>query len=415
MTTSPLEKERSFLGRMADLLGIPAYRLLLLNSVFGSMRLITVFVARGWLVLTITDSPFWVGAAPAVRGFTQILAGTFAGVLLDRVSRRTALILVEIGNSIVPFTLGVLIFLGEIQLWHVLAASFVEGLLIAVRWPAISTMTLSIVGRKRLLNASAANMFGFNLGNIGASVLAGFIIDQFGIDSAYFFAAACGLMAGLLAWVIRGDFTPRMPTVKESVLDSIREGLIYIRSKPSLVWLILLGFLMSLFGWSNLTMLPVMARDVLGQAASGLGILTGAGALGSLISTGIIAGSSQSQDKSRLVMISGLLTTAAILAFSYSTWFPLSVALVAFMQAALMAFEVTIGASVLTVTSDKMQGRVQGVYNQVFGFTWIGGALLGAIAEFLGAPIAIAFGGIGIGLVVLLARRPLIRMRKELI
>lgn len=415
MTTSPLEPERSFFGRMADLLSIPAYRLLLLNSVFGSMRLITVFVARGWLVLTITNSPFWVGAAPAVRGLTQILVGTFAGVLLDRINRRTALILVEIGNSIVPFVLGLLIFLGEIQLWHVLAASFVEGLLIAVRWPAISTMTLSIVGRKRLLNASAANMFGFNLGNIAASVLAGFIIDQFGIDSAYFFAAACGLLAGLLAWVIRGDFKPSMPTVKESVLDSIREGLIYIRSKPSLVWLILLGFLMSLFGWSNLTMLPVMARDVLGQAASGLGILTGAGAIGSLISTGIIAGSSQSQDKSRLVIISGLLTTAAILAFSFSTWFPLSVALVAFMQAALMAFEVTIGASVLTVTSDKMQGRVQGVYNQVFGFTWIGGALLGAIAEFFGAPTAIALGGIGIGLVVLLAWRPLIRMRKELI
>ena len=51
------------------------------------MRLITVFVARGWLVLILTDSPFWVGAAPALRGITQIILGPFAGVMHDRVNR----------------------------------------------------------------------------------------------------------------------------------------------------------------------------------------------------------------------------------------------------------------------------------------------------------------------------------------
>ena len=92
---------QNFGQRLLISLAIPAYRWLWINSIFGTMRLITVFVVRGWLVLTITDSPFWVGAAPAFRGLTQILLGIFAGVLLDRINRRMALLVTEVGTALV--------------------------------------------------------------------------------------------------------------------------------------------------------------------------------------------------------------------------------------------------------------------------------------------------------------------------
>ena len=52
-----------------------------------------------------------------------------------------------------------------------------------------------------------------------------------------------------------------------------------------------------------------------------------------------------------------------------------------------------------------------GVYNQVFGFTRVGGLLLGTIAEYFGAPLAIGFGGVAIGIVVMLVARPLGRVQ----
>ncbi|MEM7126168.1 MAG: MFS transporter [Chloroflexota bacterium] len=408
MSTNTLGAANGYLQRLLLSFAIPAYRWLWLNSVFGSMRVITIFVARGWLVLTLTDSPFWVGAAPALRGVAQILVGSFAGVMLDRVNRRTALLIVEVGNSLIAAGLGWLILSGQIKMWHILVAAVLEGLLISVRWPAINIMIVNVVGRERMLNASAAQMLGFNLGNVLSSAIAGLIIASSGIEDAYFFGAACGLIAAFSVCFVKGEFRPEV--VQEPIIRALREGIAYIGQHRILLWLIVLGFLMSLLGWANLTMLPVMARDVLGQDASGLGFLTGAGALGSLISTLLIAGLGDYKNKMRLVLWSGVATAIAIVLFAASSWFPLSLLLSAVMQAVLMAFEVSLTASVLLLTADKMQGRVQGIYTQVFGFTWVGGVVLGSIAEFLGAPIAIALGGLCIGGVVAFVWRPLQRM-----
>lgn len=366
------------------------------------MRLITIFVVRGWLVLTLTNSPFWVGAAPAMRGITQIALGVFAGVLLDRINRKVALLVAEVGTSLVAATVGFLVFTEQIALWHIFVASVFEGMFMAIRWPAINTIMMQTVGSERVLNASASHMLGFNLGNVVASAIAGVIVDRYGIGNGYFFAAACGLVASGCVLFISGVFKPEK--VQTSVVSSIREGFGYIGQNRTLLSLIVLAFLMSLLGWSNLSMLPVIARDVLGVEASGLGYLTAAGAVGSLVSTAVIASLGNFNNKPRLIILSGSATAIGILLFSLSSSFSLSLLLIMLMQGALMAFEVTITATVLLVTAVHMQGRVQGIYTQVFGFTWVGGVILGSIAEFTNAPLAIAIGGLSIGVALWLMR-----------
>jgi MFS family permease len=120
-------------------LAIPAYCWLWFNSIFGTMQLIADFVAWGWLVLTLTDSPFWVGAVPALRGIMQILLGTFAGALLDRVNRRVALLIAIVGTSLIALAVGLLVTSARIELWHILVFSALEGMFMSIRWPAINT------------------------------------------------------------------------------------------------------------------------------------------------------------------------------------------------------------------------------------------------------------------------------------
>lgn len=406
----PVSEQEPYLKRLfsqlTESLAIPAYRWLWFNSILGSMRLITIFVVRGWLVLTLTDSAFWVGAVPALRGFTQILLGTFIGVLLDRVNRKVALVVAEVGSSLSALTIGLLLITGQVELWHIMVASIFEGVFISVRWPAINTIIFQVVGPKRVLNASAAQMLGFNVGNVVASAVAGWIVVRFGMGFGYFFAAATGILASVCVFFIQGEFQPK-PIEGESVMGSIKEGLNYIRTFPSLMWLIGLGFLMSLLGWSNLTMMPVMARDILDVGADGLGFLTAAGATGSLLSTMAIASLGNYGDKVRLVKLAGLGTAVGILLFAFTPIYSLSLLLVALMQGALMAFEVSLTASVILLTAEKMQGRVQGIYTQVFGFTWVGGVVLGSIATFTSVQIAIAVGGVLIGAAILLLWRPM--------
>ena len=222
---------------------------------------------------------------------------------------------------------------------------------------------------------------------------------------AYFFAAACGIISAVCVFFVSGNFRPQ--AIGEPVIQALSEGFTYIRQHRILTMLIVLGLLMSFLGWSNLTMFPVMARDVLGGDADSLGFLTGAGAFGSMISTAIIASLGDYKNKGKLVLYSGIATAIGIVLFSQSKWFPLSLVLSMLMQAALMAFEVSLTGTVLLVTADNMQGRVQGIYTQVFGFTWVGGFLLGSIAELYNAPLAIGLGGLAIGAIVLLFWRPI--------
>ncbi len=241
------ESSRTYGQRLILSLAIPAYRWLWLSTVFGTMRLITVFIARGWLVLLLTDSPFWVGLAVAVRGVIHIAVGTFAGVLLDRLNRRRMLIAAEVGTSLTALGAGVLVLTGRIELWHILVVSMLEGIFVAFRWPALNTMIYEVVGSKRLLNASASQMLGFNLGNIVASALAGQLIEVFGIASGYFFAAGCGLFGTFLLFFVRGSFRPQIST--ESFRNALRSGLSYIWNYNALKQLMALSFIMALLGY----------------------------------------------------------------------------------------------------------------------------------------------------------------------
>ena len=400
-----LSKVQAYFQRTASSLAVPAYRWLFLSILFGSMRLINVFVARGWLVLTLTDSPFWVGAVVAIRGGTQILLGAFAGVLLDRVNRRLLLFAVELGTAVTAFSIGLLIYLDQIALWHIVLASFFEGMFVSVRWPALNTIIYGAVGPKRLLNASAGQFIGFNTGSIVASALAGAVIDAHGVAVAYFFAAGFGVIGASCVLFVRETY--QQARVTEPFMQALQAGLHYIRHNRGLIQLVTISFVMSFFGWAHISMMPVMARDVLLTDAAGLGYLTSAGAAGALLATLTIAGLGDYGDKMKIVVRMGLVTAVALIVFALSRSFILSVAIKSIIHMGLMGFETSVMTMVLLVTSEEMQGRVQGIYTLVFGFTWLGGLAMGSIASVSGAPLAIELGGMVVLLVLLGLRRPL--------
>ncbi len=72
-----------------------------------------------------------------------------------------------------------------------------------------------------------------------------------------------------------------------------------------------------------------------------------------------------------------------------------------------MVFESTLLTMVQLLTQNSMQGRLQGIYSLVFGFTWLGGFLLGSIATFSNVSIAVGSAGVAVFLVALFSWRSL--------
>lgn len=386
-----LSTVRGFLSRVLSAFGIPAFPWLFGSTILGTMNLVAGLLTIGWLVLELSDSAFWVGTAAAAQGLGQVSFGVFAGVLIDRIDRRRIFVLAQLGTGAVPLALGLLFVSGQIVLWHVLAARFLLGMLFAIRNPTSDTIAYQIAGSGRMLNASAALVLGFNVARVIAPAAAGFLIAEWDVSSGLYFAAACGVTAAILALLIPGTYKPAAP--REPFWRAAKEGIKYAWANLPVRKLVTLSLTVETFGFSYLTILPVLARDVLGVGAAGLGMISSMSGVGAFLSTIIVASLGDFQNKGRLLATAGVSAGLSLVVFGLSRWYAVSLVLSVILGAALSTYDVMMKTMFLLVSSDHMRGRVQSIYTLTYGFNSMGGLISGAVATALGASFAIAASG----------------------
>jgi MFS family permease len=371
--------------------GVPAFSWLWVSSTLGAMNLMSSSLTVGWLVLELTDSPFWVGAAAAARGFGQVGFGVFAGVLIDRMEQRRMFVISHLLNATIPLFLGLMVLAGQLTLWHILVASLLQGVFVSLRAPTIDTMAYRIAGPRRMLNASAALLFGFNLARVLASAIAGAFIAHWGVASGLWFSTTCAFAGAGAVIFIKGTYMP--PAAPEPFLRAAAQGVKYAWANLPVRRLISLSLIVETFGFSYNVMLPVVARDVLGLDASGLGLLSSMGGAGATLSTLGIASLGDFKHKSRLLLFTVVSSGLFLVLFGLSRWYILSLVLGFLLGAALAAYDVTIKTLFLLIVSDELRGRVQSIYTLTYGFMSVGGLLAGGVATAVGAPFAITVSG----------------------
>ena len=191
---------------------------------------------------------------------------------------------------------------------------------------------------------------------------------------------------------IRGDFSAA--TEREPFWQAVTSGVKYAWRITDIRRLLLLSLLMEAFGFSHFVMMPVMARDVLDVGATGLGFLSAASGIGSTLSTIAVSSLGDFDRKGALLTSTALGAGLSLILFAFSPWFTVSLVLVALVGGSLMAYDVTMGTMLQLLSYDEMRGRVLGIYGLTFGFTPVGGFFAGSVATVLGAPVAVAIGGV---------------------
>jgi MFS family permease len=152
-------------------------------------------------------------------------------------------------------------------------------------------------------------------------------------------------------------------------------------------------FFNSVFGMSYLILMPVFARDILNVGSQGFGFLQTAGGAGALIGTLAVAYLSDARRLPLQAARGAALFGVLLLLFAYSRAFPFSLAL-AFVLGMAGQFYVTAINTVLQLNlPEQLRGRVMGVYGLTWDLMPVGGMVAGTIAEFAGAPAAVAVGG----------------------
>ena len=238
-------------------------------------------MVQGWLVYQLTGSALALGWVSAARSVARLILSLYGGTLADRLPRRQVLVWARAAMLINVLAIALLIASGSIQVWHLVAYSFLSGVISSLMMPAQKALLAQLVGNKSLLNAVSLTSVGMGLMGIFGASLAGFVIAWVGAEGVYFAIAA------LYVWAIFA--LSRLPpgtvanNTRTTAWADVRDGLRYLKVTPIILPLLGIAVVRVLLGWSYRTLMPVYATEVLQFDARGLGILSAAPSRGSLL------------------------------------------------------------------------------------------------------------------------------------
>jgi MFS family permease len=356
--------------------------------------------AQGWLVLELTDSEFLLGVTTASASLPVLLFTLFAGAVADRMDKRRIIVVAQAASMMIALAMAVLTDFGHITFAWILLLVLLMGTANAFEIPTRQSFFVDLVGKQDLTNAIALNSAAFNLTRIIGPAIAGFLIGSVGIAAAFYLNAVSYLavIAGLL--LIRLPAF-RKPAPGPSVLQNIGEGFGWIRAHRLPRTLVGLVAASSVLAFPYVMLLPVFARDILEVGPRGLGALLSASGAGALAGGIALAAIGSRVRRGPLLLFSSLGFAAAVVAFALSRSFSASLFLLAAAGFAMILNNATVNALLQSLVPDALRGRVMSVYVFMFlGMAPLGSLQAGALARWIGAPLALTAGGIALAAVI---------------
>jgi MFS family permease len=355
-------------------------------------------VAQGWLVLQLTGDPLWLGLV-AVAQFGPVIAfGLFGGLIADQLPKRPTLIATQVVAMVLAFILFGITATGVVEVWHVMVLALILGTANAFDMPARQAFAVEMVGREDVTNAVGLNAALFNGSRIVGPAIAGLLISTFDLSIAFLIngVSYLGVIAAYLAMrsaELRPMIAIARPGSWADVVENLAEGTRYVRQTPVVLLAVVVVGLAATFGMNFQVLIPPLADQVLDAGASGFGFLMAASGLGSTVAALGVAFARRA--RARVIAGGAVALGLGSIVLAWSTWFPLSLVMMAIAGAGAISMAVTANTTIQSVVPDHLRGRVMSVYTTVFaGSVPAGGLLMGAVASAWGAPVALGLGGV---------------------
>ncbi len=351
-------------------------------------------VGQGWLALELTNSAFMVGLVSAAGSFPVLLLSLYGGVVADRRSKLRIVVVCQALLLIEAVALWWFTWAGRINIAWLLALTTLGGVISAFEIPARQAMIVELVSKEDLVDAIALNSGGFNLARIVGPSIAAIILAKFGL--AWCFGINALSYFAVLSSLARIKLPPWTPVqFLVSPAEQLKQGLRYIRSSRAVSGLMGVIAVYSIFGFQYLTMMPVVARDVLHTGASGYGLLLTFVGIGALTGALSLAGLGVRIRRGRLFNATAYAFAGLTILFSLMRTVHLAALVLLFLGLTMLINGALANGILQSVVPDELRGRVMATYVFVYvGFTPIGSFIAGAMARFVGVQWAIFTGGL---------------------
>ena len=392
-------------GRMLGALRHRNYRLFLAGQIVSTIGTWMQTVALPWLALELTHNGFLVGLVLASQFLPVLLLTPFAGEIADRVRKRTVLLCTQTAFVVPPFVLFLLTLTGHAQYWMVIVAAIVTGTINALDVPTRQSFQVDMVGKEDLLNAIALNSSVFNASAVIGPSIAGILIALVGVPICFLLNSVSYIAAIAALLLMRNLPAVVRRSVEEPLRTRLAEGARYARAQPVVGMLLILVATFSLFAMNRTTLMPLFADQVLHVGAHGFGFLLASMGCGSLVGALTLAFFPRLGAEARRQLWMAGIWVAALLAFSISRIFAVSLVTLFIAGYCQISFVAATNSRIQTLTPDHLRGRVMALYAEaLIGVGPIGATQAGALATLLSAPWALAIGALAAGAATLTVR-----------
>jgi len=386
-------KKENFLQKTFPALKSRNYQYYFIGQLISQIGTWLQIVAQGWLVLTITKSPLLLGVVAAAGTLPSLLFSLFGGVIVDRFDKRKLIIVTNVLSMILAFILGILAITNKADVWMIILLSFLLGVVAAVDMPARQAFVSEMVTKEYVSSAIALNAAIYNAARVIGPSIAGLLIALVGTGGAFLLNAFSYVGAIAVQFLI-------VPLAFEKVkhehpIKALKEGVVYTWSHPVVRSLIVLTAVVSIFGWSYTTILPLIAEKVFNQGAAGLGYLYAAAGIGALCATLFVSSFGQRLKTSLFINGGLVLFSVGMIAFSFTQNIWVSYVWLFFSGFGLLSTFSVMNAKIQHLVEPQFRGRVISIYLLMFvGLFPLGNLEIGYFSEVFGPQASIRIGAI---------------------
>ncbi len=350
-------------------------------------------VAQPWLVLTLTDSAFYVGLVMALGTLPVTVFSLVGGAIADRFPKRHVVLATQSAAMVVALLLAAVVLADVVRLGHVIVAAAALGVIGAFDIPGRQAFLIELVGKRDLVSAIALNSSAFNASRIVGPAAAGLLIATVGIGFC-FVLNGLSFVAVLLALAIVRVSPAASALQTQSALSTIVEGLVYVWRERAVRTLIVMLATASVFGFSYQVVLPVFARDSLGLDARAYGWMVAAPGIGALVGGLLLAGVGHRMPRRPAVVAAAVGFGLAVATLAFVRSYPLLLVLLVGVGFAMILQTAIINTMLQMMAPDALRGRVLSVYTLAFiGLSPVGALVAGTVAERASPEVVFGAGG----------------------
>jgi MFS family permease len=356
-------------------------------------------VAVGWEIYERTQSALLLGLVGLTAFLPMVVMTLPAGHVADACERKKVILLMQGALALTSLGLALVSWKAMPVGWIYVCLSL-AGMARTFLWSASASFLPQLVQREQFPLAVNWSSSTFQFSAVTGPAAGGALIAlTHSANIVYLLNALTAIFCLSMISLVRPR--PRPAVNQEVTLDSLLGGFRFVFNHRVILGAITLDLFAVLFGGAT-GLLPQYAKSILHVGPQGLGLLTAALPVGSMVCALLMAHRPPLKKAGRALITAVIIFGVATMLFGWSRWFWLSVFMLFVCGFADNISVIVRHTLVQLLTPDAMRGRVSSVNNLFIGTSnELGWFESGLVSQFFGPVFSVVSGGAATILVVL--------------